>query len=83
MAFNISYALTGATTGNRYVGRDVEHVSFSTNGGQQAVQRFTANLRVGTAGPQNDFVLKIRAHVTVNANGVVTVTRDGESVVCR
>jgi len=51
MAFNVSYVLTGATTGNRYLGRNVEHVSFSTDGGQQTVQTFNANLRAEPPDP--------------------------------
>jgi len=81
--FNISYLLVGATTGNRYRGKDVEHVNFTTNGRQQSVETFIANLWVGTAGPGNNFVLRVRFHVTVNANGVVTVGRDHETVECR
>jgi hypothetical protein len=81
--FNISSVLTGATTGNLYRGHDVEHVNLTTNGGAQSVNTFIANLRVGTAGPGNDFVLRVRFHETVNANGVVTVARDEVTVQCR
>jgi hypothetical protein len=81
--FNVSFVLTGATTGDRYLGRDVEHVNFTTNGGAQSVNTFIANVRVGTAGPGNDFVLRVRFHVTVNANGVVTVERDETTIECR
>jgi hypothetical protein len=38
---------------------------------------------VGTGGPRNNFVLRVRVHVTVNANGVVTVSRGEETFDCR
>jgi hypothetical protein len=82
-AFNVSYVLTGATTGDRYLGRDTEHVNFSTSGGADSVFTFVANVRVRTAGARNDFVLQIRVQQTVNANGVLTVARGKQTIVCR
>jgi len=82
-AFNVSYVLTGAITGDRYLGRDTEHVNFSTSGGADSVFTFVANVRVRTAGPRNDFVLQVRVHQTVNANGVLTVSRGEQTIECR
>lgn len=82
-AFNVSYVLTGAITGARYLGRDTEHVNFSTSGKADSVFTFVANVRVRTAGPRNDFVLQIRVHSTINANGVLTVSRGKQTLVCR
>jgi hypothetical protein len=82
-AFNISYVLTGAITGDRYLGRDTEHVNFSTGRAGDSVFTFVANVRVRTAGPRNDFVLQIRIHQTINANGVLVVNRGEQTLVCR
>lgn len=81
--FNGKATGTGLTTGAKYRAHEVEHGTLNTNGGQQSTETFIAKIHVTTAGPQNDFYLKTTFHITVNANGEVTVLRDAFRVECR
>jgi hypothetical protein len=71
----------GSVTGNKYQG---------TGGTQQTVTgtigtelTFVNNFRIIGQGPGNNFLVQEVAHVTVNANGTVTVNFDNFSADCR
>lgn len=75
---------TGLTTGDQYRGtggtQTAERVSFE-NG--HSTQTFINNFRIIGRGPGNNLLLHTVAHVTVNANGDVTVDHQFDRVECR
>ena len=75
---------TGATTGDKYQATGVTRTSFSTslhNG--QANTTFVNNFRIIGQGPGNNFLVHETAHITINADGTVTVNHDNLSTDCR
>jgi hypothetical protein len=76
---------TGETTGDKYqatgVTKDTSFKVSFQNG--QAQQTFVNNFRIIGQGPGNNFLVHEQAHVTINANGIVTVLHDNSSVVCK
>ena len=76
---------TGETTGDKYqatgVTKDTSFKVSFQNG--QAQQTFVNNFRIIGQGPGNNFLVHEQAHITINANGIVTVLHDNSSVVCK
>jgi hypothetical protein len=75
---------TGETTGARYRGTGVTKSSFSgslQNG--QFNTTFVNNFRIIGQGPGNNFLLHETAHITINADGTVTVNHDNLSTECK
>jgi hypothetical protein len=87
--FNLEFLVNGTatgiglTTGAQYRAHQLEHGTFSTNGGEQSTQTYRFRLRVKTSGPQNDFFLVFGFHITINANGETTVLREPDTEECR
>jgi len=76
---------TGETTGDKYqatgVTKDYSFKITFHNG--QAQQTFVNNFRIIGTGPGNNFLVYEEAHITINANGAVTVLHDNLSIVCK
>jgi hypothetical protein len=75
---------TGETTGARYRGTGVTQSSFSgslQNG--QFNTTFVDNFRIIGQGPGNNFLVHETAHITINADGTVTVNHDNLSTECK
>ena len=49
----------------------------------QAQQTFINNFRIIGTGPGNNFLVHEGAHITINANGIVTVVHDNLSIACK
>lgn len=73
---------TGPLTGLSYRGYGVTHFTFNTRGGLPYVQVGVGNLRIAVAGSHNLLLVRFRFHLTVNANGEVTVSRELGSLEC-
>jgi len=74
---------TGETTGDTYVGDGAEHQTFNdsfTNG--QFTGTFTTHVNFVGQGSAPNLTFSEVAHITVNANGDVTVNFDNFSVDC-
>jgi len=76
---------TGETTGDKYqatgVTKDTSFKASFQNG--QAQQTFLNNFRIIGTGPGNNFLVHELTHITINANGIVTVLHDNLSVLCK
>lgn len=70
---NVHVKGTGQTTGTGYVSN--EHLNLVANGGGDGAQVFVLEFRVFSIskGPSDNGAGRIRIHMTVNANGDVTV----------
>ena len=75
---------TGETTGDKYQATGVTQESFkgSFQNGQFS-DTFVNNFRIIGQGPGNNFLVHENLHITVNANGRVTVFHDNFSVECK
>lgn len=74
----------GQTTGAKYQGTGVTQEEFNLNGhGLPSTDTFVDNFRMIGQGPGNNFMVHENAHITINANGVVTVVVDNLSVTCQ
>jgi hypothetical protein len=77
-------SLVGQTTGDTYVATGVTQDSFTgslQNG--RSTFTFVNNFRMIGPGPGNNFLVHETFHITVNANGVTTVTHDNLTVDCK
>ena len=76
--------LVGLTTGDTYHATGVTQQSFkdSLQNGQSTFT-FINNFRMIAAGPGNNLLVHETFHMTVNANGDVTVTHDNLSFDCK
>lgn len=75
---------TGETTGDKYQATGVTQESFKTslqNG--QANLTYVNNFRIIGQGPGNNYLVHETMHITINADGNVTVTHDNFSVECK
>ena len=76
---------TGETTGDKYqatgVTKDTSFKVSFQNG--QAQQTFINNFRIIGTGPGNNFLVHEEAHITINANGAVTLVHDNLSIACK
>ena len=70
----------GLTTGASYQGTGVTQQEFDVTAGEQ--DTFVDNFRIVGQGPGNNFLVHETFHLTVNANGDVTVVFDNLSVDC-
>ena len=76
---------TGETTGDKYQATGVTKdtsFKFSFQNGQ-AQQTFINNFRIIGTGPGNNFLVHEEAHITINANGAVTLVHDNLSIACK
>ncbi len=77
-------SLVGQTTGDTYGATGVTQDSFTgslQNG--RSTFTFVNNFRMIGPGPGNNFLVHETFHITVNANGVTTVTHDNLTVDCK
>jgi hypothetical protein len=77
-------SLVGETTGDAYRPTGVTQDTF--NGSLQNgvyTQTFVNNFRIIGQGPGNNFLVHESFHLTINANGVTTVTHDNVSEDCK
>lgn len=75
---------TGQTTGDKYQATGVTQSTFKNslqNGQSQTT--FINNFRIIGQGPGNNFLVHETMHITINANGEVTVTHDNFSAECK
>src|SRR6516164_4864219 len=75
---------TGETTGEKYQATGVTQESFKSslqNG--QANLTFVNNFRIIGQGPGNNYLVHETMHITINADGAVTVFHDNISVDCK
>jgi hypothetical protein len=74
---------TGLTTDDMYRGTGVEKETTNNASPPPSEDTFVSNFRIIGQGPGNNFLLHQLFHVTVNANGEVTVEVDNLSVDCK
>jgi hypothetical protein len=75
---------TGESTGDKYNATGVTSESFKTslqNG--QANLTFVNNFRIIGQGPGNNYLVHETLHLTINANGTVTVSHDNFTIDCK
>lgn len=75
---------TGESTGDKYHATGVTSESFKTslqNG--QANMTFINNFRIIGQGPGNNFLVHETFHLTINADGTLTVVHDNFSIDCK
>ena len=75
---------TGETTGAKYQATGVTETSFTAslqNG--QLSSTFVNNFRIIGQGAGNNLLVHETAHITINADGTVTVTHDNFSIDCK
>jgi hypothetical protein len=74
----------GETTGAKYQGTGVTEESFTAslqNG--QFNSTFVNNFRIIGQGPGNNLLVHENLHITINADGTVTVSHDNFSIDCK
>jgi hypothetical protein len=71
----------GSVTGDRYQGTGVTQVEFNAKVGVEVT--FINRFDIIGQGPGNNFEIHETAHLTVNANGTLTVFFDNFSAVCK
>ena len=76
---------SGETTGDKYQATGVTKASSFKASFQngQAQQTFVNNFRIIGQGPGNNFLVHEVAHITFNANGIVTVFHDSFTIDCK
>jgi hypothetical protein len=76
--------LVGSVTGDKYqpTGVTQDHFKGSLQNGQ-FTETFVNNFRIIGQGPGNNFLVHEVFHITINANGDVTVNHDRVSVDCK
>ena len=76
---------TGETTGDKYqatgVTKDSSFKQSFQNG--QANLTYVNNFRIIGTGPGNNFLVHEVAHITINADGTLTVFHDNFSIACK
>jgi hypothetical protein len=75
---------TGETTGAKYQATGITQESFKgsiQNG--QFNDTFVNNFKIIGQGPSNNFLVHETFHITINANGTLTVFHDNLSIDCR
>ena len=80
---NANYHVTGVgqTTGAAYVGNQNEKITLNLVGASTETQAIT--FRLISKGGADNFYITLRLHITVNANGDVTVVHGTASAECR
>ena len=75
---------TGETTGDKYQATGVTQESFKTSlQNVQANLTFVNNFRIIGQGPGNNFLVHETLHITVNADGTLTVFHDDFRADCK
>jgi hypothetical protein len=72
---------TGWTTGAKYQGTGITRDNFGGRVGFE--ETFINNFKIIGQGPGNNFLIHDNFHVTVNANGTLTVFHDNFSMECK
>ena len=72
---------TGVVTGDKYQATGVTQDEFNTSFGME--ETFINNFRIIGQGPGNNFLVHENFHITINANGTVTVFHDNFTVDCK
>ena len=72
---------TGFTTGVKYQGTGITRDNFGGRVGFE--ETFVNNFRIIGQGSSNNYLVHENLHVTINANGTLTVFRDNFSVECK
>jgi hypothetical protein len=80
---NYSVQGIGETSGKLYAGSGLYNESYNGNFTGSYTLSGKSKVRLNTSGGQNNLVLTMRAHTTVNAQGIVTVNRFSESYGCQ
>lgn len=76
--------LTGETTGDKYQATGGGQFRFNDSlQNDQFNQAFVINFRIIGPGPGNNFLVHQNGHVTINANGDVTVVHSSFSIDCK
>lgn len=73
----------GLTTGDKYQATGVTQSTLHINGPLPIVSTFVNNFRMIGQGRDNNFLVHQNLHLTINANGEVTVTSVNQNVTCR
>ena len=74
----------GGVTGDKYQATGVTQGEFSDNLiNGQATETFVNNFRIIGQGPGNNATVHENAHITINANGILTATVDNFSADCK
>ena len=81
---NVQLNGVGQTSGATYVGHVSENITINRSLINGAVEfNFVVNVNINTSGGGNNVKITLTFHVTVNANGDVTVVRSDFSSVCQ
>jgi len=72
---------TGWTTGDKYQGTGITRDNFGGRIGYE--ETFVNNFKIIGQGTDNNFLIHENLHITVNANGTLTVFHDNFSVECK
>jgi hypothetical protein len=73
----------GATSGAKYQGTGETSFRFNVPGPPPFEQSFVNNFKIIGQGPGNNFLIHENMHITVNANGDLTVFQDNFSADCK
>jgi hypothetical protein len=75
---------TGETTGDKYQATGITQQTFKTSlQSGQVNLTFVNNFRIIGEGPGNNFLVHETMHITINADGTLTVLHDNFSVDCK
>ncbi len=78
----------GLTSGDRYVLTNARNLTTNNQfidplDTRASTGNFVSYLQATAPGPKNNFYIRIQQHVTINANGELTVLRDEMTTECR
>jgi len=73
----------GETSGKLYVGSSTYNDSYNGNFAGSYTETGNSVIHLNTSGGQNNLVMTMRAHTTLNAQGVVTANRYTDSYSCQ
>jgi hypothetical protein len=73
----------GLVTGAKYEATGVSQDEYSVNGPFPYEETYINNFRLIGQGPDNNLLIHENLHITVNANGYLTVFHDNFSAECR
>lgn len=74
---------TGVTTGDKYQGTGETSFRANIPGPPPFESSFVNNFKIIGQGPGNNFLVHENSHITVNANGDITVVHDNLSIDCK
>jgi hypothetical protein len=73
----------GLTTGDKYQATGVTQGEFNSEGPFPVTETSVNNFRMIGQGPGNNFLVHENTHITLNANGQVTVVADNFTIDCK